>query len=50
VGKVAGSQFIRNTLELVGKLYQTAYIFPEDPGYATVFGAARSYSHSNETR
>jgi type II pantothenate kinase len=50
VGKVAGSQFIRNTLELVGKLYQTTFIFPEDPGHATVFGAARSYAHAIETR
>ena len=43
VGKVADSQFIRNTLELVGKLYQTGFIFPEYPGYATVYGAARHY-------
>ena len=42
-GKVADSQFIRNTLELVGKLYQTAFIFPENPGFATVYGAARYY-------
>jgi type II pantothenate kinase len=49
VGKVAQSQFIRNTLELVGKLYQTAFIFPENPGCATVYGAARHYSFSQES-
>lgn len=43
VGKVAGSQFIRNTLELVGKLYQTTFIFTENPGFATVYGATRQY-------
>ena len=43
VGKVACSQFIRNTLDLVGKLYQTGFLFPENPGYATVYGAARHY-------
>ena len=46
VGKVANSQFIRNTLELVGKLYQTSFIFPEHPGCATVYGAARHYAYS----
>jgi type II pantothenate kinase len=50
VGKVAGSPFIRNTLELVGKLYQTEFIFPENPGVATVFGAARSYACAKEAQ
>jgi pantothenate kinase len=40
VGKVAQNRFIRHTLELVGKLYQTHFLFPENPGYATVYGAA----------
>jgi type II pantothenate kinase len=40
VGKVAQDRFIRHTLELVGKLYQTRFVFPENPGYATVYGAA----------
>lgn len=40
VGKVAGNKFIRHTLDLVGTLYQTKFIFPDNPGYATVFGAA----------
>jgi len=45
VGKVAHSQFIRHTIDLVGKLYQTQFTFPENPGYATVFGAAVKYSY-----
>ncbi len=43
VGKVAGNQFIRRVLELVGKLYQTTFIFPSNPGHATVYGAALKY-------
>ena len=45
VGKVAQSQYIRNTLKLVGKLYQTTFLFPENPGYATVYGAVMKYRH-----
>ena len=40
VGKVAQNRYIRHTLELVGKLYQTHFVFPENPGYATVYGTA----------
>lgn len=43
VGKVANSQFIRHTIELVGRLYQTQFTFPENPGYATAYGAAVKY-------
>jgi len=43
VGKVAENRFIRQVLNLVGKLYQTTFIFPENPGYATVYGAAVKY-------
>jgi type II pantothenate kinase len=43
VGKAAQNQFIRHTLTLVGKLYQTNFVFPENPGYATVYGAAMKY-------
>jgi len=43
VGKVAKNQFIQQVLNLVGKLYQTTFIFPENPGYATVYGAAVKY-------
>lgn len=43
VGKVAASGTIRNILNLVSKLYQTTFIFPENPGYATVFGAVTRY-------
>lgn len=43
VGKVAQNQFIRHTLKLVGKLYRTTFIFPENPGFAAVYGAAIKY-------
>ncbi len=43
VGKVANSQFIRHTIELAGKLYQAQFTFPENPGYATAYGAAMKY-------
>ena len=45
VGKVVQSQYIRETLKLVGELYQTTFIFPNHPGYATVFGAAMKYRY-----
>lgn len=45
VGKVVQSQYIRHTLKLVGELYQTTFIFPDHPGYATVFGAAMKYRY-----
>jgi type II pantothenate kinase len=45
VGKVAANQFIRQVLNLVGQLYQTTFIFPDNPGYATVYGAAVKYRY-----
>jgi type II pantothenate kinase len=48
VGKVSRNRYIRRTLELVGKLYQTTFLFPENPGYATVFGAAMKYAQAME--
>ncbi|MAF32743.1 MAG: hypothetical protein QF466_06900 [Desulfobacterales bacterium] len=45
VGKVAQNQFIRHILNLVGKLYQTTFIFPDKPGFATVYGAAMKYKY-----
>ncbi len=45
VGKVAKNRFIRQVLNLVGKLYQTTFIFPDNPGYATVYGAAVKYRY-----
>lgn len=48
VGKVANSQFIRHIIDLVGKLYQTQFTFPENPGYATVYGAVVKYMHDQE--
>ena len=45
VGKVAENRFIRQVLNLVGKLYRTTFTFPENPGYATVYGAAAKYRY-----
>jgi len=45
VGKVANSPYIRQVLDLVGKLYQTKFLYPENPGFATVFGAVLKYQH-----
>jgi len=45
IGKVAGNRIIRDILKLVGKLYQTNFIFPPNPGYATAYGAALKYRH-----
>ena len=45
VGKVANSHFIRHTIDLVGKLYQTQFTYPENAGYATVYGAAIKYDY-----
>jgi pantothenate kinase len=45
VGKVAENRFIRRVLKLVGNLYHTTFIFPEVPGYATVYGAIVKYSY-----
>jgi type II pantothenate kinase len=45
LGKVSNSQFIRNVLTLVGRLYQTTFLFPENPGYGTVYGATVKYDY-----
>jgi len=45
VGKVANSQFIRHTIDLVGKLYETKFTFPESPGHATAYGAAIKFEY-----
>jgi fumarylacetoacetate (FAA) hydrolase family protein len=45
VGKVANSQFIRHTIDLVGKFYQTQFTYPDNHGYATVYGAAMKFLH-----
>ena len=49
VGKVANSHYIRHTIELVGKLYQTKFTFPENPGYATVYGAVMKYIYDRSS-
>ena len=49
VGKVAGNKYIRQVLELVGKLYGTQFLFPDNPGFATVYGAALKYRFDRKT-
>jgi type II pantothenate kinase len=48
VGKVAQSPYIRQVLDLVGKLYQTRFLYPDNPGFATVYGAALKYRYDQE--
>jgi len=48
VGKVAKNKYIRHTLDLVGTLYQTKFIFPANPGSATAYGAAMKFMHALE--
>jgi type II pantothenate kinase len=45
VGKVAQSLYIRQILDLVGKLYQTRFHYPDNPGLATVYGAALKHRY-----
>jgi len=45
IGKVAQSPYIRQVLDLVGKLYQTKFLYPDNPGFATVYGAVLKYRH-----
>jgi type II pantothenate kinase len=49
VGKVAGNKYIQQVLELVGKLYGTQFLFPDNPGLATVYGAALKYRFDRKT-
>ena len=48
VGKVAQSLYIRQILNLVGKLYQTRFHYPANPGFATVYGAALKYRYDQK--
>jgi activator of 2-hydroxyglutaryl-CoA dehydratase len=50
VGKVAQSLYIRQILNLVGKLYQTRFHYPDNPGFATVYGAALKYQYDQNNR
>ncbi len=50
VGKVARSPYIRQILNLVGKLYQTRFLYPDHPGFATVYGAALKYRYDHNIR
>ena len=49
IGKVANSLYIREVLNLVGNLYQTRFLYPENPGYATAYGAALKYQYDQKT-
>jgi len=48
VGKVVQSPYIRQILDLVGRLYQTNFLYPEYPGFATVYGAALKYRYDQK--
>ena len=48
VGKVAQSPYIRQILNLVGKLYQTRFHYPDNPGFASVYGAALKYRYDQK--
>jgi type II pantothenate kinase len=48
VGKVANSPYIQQVLNLVGNLYETRFLYPDNPGYATVYGAALKYQHDQK--
>ncbi len=48
VGKVAQSPYIRQVLDLVGKLYQTKFLYPDHPGFAAVYGAALKYRYDQK--
>jgi type II pantothenate kinase len=50
IGKVAQSKTIRHILRRVGELYQSSFIFPETPGFATVYGAERKYIFDRERK
>ena len=45
VGKVARNQVVRDILSLVGTLYQTTFSVPDNPGFATVYGASVKYEY-----
>jgi pimeloyl-CoA synthetase len=46
---VANSHFIQHTIDLVGKLYQTQFTYPDNAGYATAYGAAMKYDYDRIT-
>lgn len=50
IGKVAQSPYIRQVLDLVGKLYRTRFHYPDNPGFATVYGAALKYRYDQNIR
>lgn len=47
IGKVSTNRHIRHTLERVGKLYQTRFIYPKHPECATAFGAGVRFLHDH---
>lgn len=46
-GNLSNSDYIREQLIKVGVLYNTKFIFPENPEYLTSIGAVRSFRKSN---
>jgi len=46
-GNLSNSVYIRNQLNKVGALYNTKFIFPENPEYLTSIGAVRSFRKTN---
>lgn len=43
IGNLSKSNYLRETLVNVGKLYGTEFSFPDNPEYATAFGAVKSF-------
>jgi len=43
IGGLSKSEVIRGVLKQVGKLYESKFLFPENPEYATAIGAVRSF-------
>lgn len=46
-GNLSKSAYIRKQLDKVGVLYNTKFIFPENPEYLTSIGAVRSFRRTN---
>lgn len=45
-GNLSNSAYIREKLAMVGVLYQTKFIFPENPEYLTAIGAVRCFRNT----
>lgn len=47
IGNLSKSNYLRDTLVNVGELYGTEFSFPDNPEYATAFGAVKSFFYSS---